>query len=190
MSCLNYCNCSPICFPDSSLHPVLIMMWFIFQEYYFAHIGFSMLTLSRGAPFSKVHPLPQSLRCDYLKFSSRIFISYQAGCFFNFLHHILCFPHHFPQSSSGVNGLYLSLHLPMLWPIFKGYHRDNTLHGAFPMHSNLPRLLPLLNLLIVLGPHIWFEAKDALVIFYEALWSQLLAYTLRVDLCLTVTKHL
>lgn len=42
------------------------------------------------------------------------------------------------------------------------------------MHSNLPRLLPLLNLLIVLGPHIWFEAKDALVIFYEALWSQLI----------------
>ena len=53
---------------------------------------------------------------------------------------------------------------------------------------SLSRSSSLLIPLIASGPHIRFSAKDALVIFYDVIWSQLLVYILRIDLC--CTKHL
>lgn len=59
-----------------------------------------------------------------------------------------------------------------------------------PCAPNFPDYYHFLNLIILFGPHIWFQAMDALVIFYEDIWPQLLAHILGVDLSLTVTKHL
>ena len=59
---------------------------------------------------------------------------------------------------------------------------------SIPHAPRLSRSSSLLIPLIASGPHIRFSAKDALVIFYDVIWSQLLVYILRIDLCCNQTS--
>lgn len=96
-----------------------------------------MLKISQNAPFNEVTPSSASPMISTSELSSpaRLVVS----SIFSFPH-ALCFPQHFPQSSSAVNGFYLSLYLSVFWPSFRGHLRYSVLHGAFPMGSSLTTL--------------------------------------------------